>query len=277
MAEQLGVDREDEQAAAAVAPLRVAAQAGGDRSQELARLALRRGRCGGRVVGAAADPPDPHPAQRFAVELGIGGVRRVAVERPEPGDRLPVDRQRGRAGGGRDRRQGVERLGTWALWSTQNQLDSGLRQGPLETRRVGALGEPEAAVPAEAPAVRADPGVELQPQPGPGRQQRQHRVGGRGGGEGDPARPRRPPERPQRVAAGGVEQLQGALVAGELAAERRAALGRGVAQVRFGGGDPALDGGRRAGARRSPASSSWSARTGVTVIVRSWATSSTGR
>ena len=83
------------------------------------RAARRRRR---RVVGAAADLPDPHAAQRLAGELGVGGVGGVAVERPEPLDRLPVDRQRHRAGLGGDRRQRVERLLGGALWSTQNQL-----------------------------------------------------------------------------------------------------------------------------------------------------------
>ena len=72
MPEQLGVDREDDQAAASALGGELA-QACRDRGEELPRLAASRGLGDGRLVGPAADLPDPHPAQRFARELRVGG------------------------------------------------------------------------------------------------------------------------------------------------------------------------------------------------------------
>ena len=122
------------------------------------------------------------------------------------------------------------------------------------------------------------PGVELQAQPRRRRQQRQHGVGRRGGGERDPALGRRLLEGPQRVAAGRVEQLERVPVARQLGLAGRRGTRRGTsresasaAPIRHSTQELA------AGARATPASSSWSASTGVTVIVRSRATSSTGR
>ena len=111
----------------------------------------------------------------------------------------------------------------------------------LETGDVGALGKPEAAGPAEAPSVRADPGVELEPQPRQGRQHRQHGVGRRRGGELDPARLRRLAEGAQGIAADRVEQLEGVAVATELGLAGLAALGRHLVEVGLRRLDPEAD------------------------------------
>ena len=75
---------------------------------------------------------------------------------------------------------------------------------------VGALGQPEAALPrAEAAQVGGGAGGQLEPPPGVGGQQRQQRVGGRGGPELDPV------ERPK-----GAHQIAPAALEGH--------LGRGV-------------------------------------------------
>ena len=116
-----------------------------------------------------------------------------------------------------------------------------LGQRPLEPGLVGALGQPEAALPAEAPAVRAGAGVDLQAQALRGRQHRQHGVGRRGRRERDPPLALGLLEGPQRVAAGLVEQLEGAPVSQQLGFAGGPALGRHVGRVGFGGADPPLD------------------------------------
>ncbi len=151
MAEQLGVDGEDEQAALAARPgaLAQARRAGGE---ELLRLAgggmlPRRG-----VVGAAADLPDADPAQRFPRELGVGRVGRVAVQRPEPADRLPVDREGGHGGIGRDRPQ---RRGSRLMSRLigAEVLQAELCEEVLEPGLIGTLGKPDAARRPEAAPV----------------------------------------------------------------------------------------------------------------------------
>ena len=69
----------------------------GDGREELASLLARTGGPGVGVADLAADRPDPGAAQRLAVEVGVRRVGRIAVERPEPRDRLPVDREGDRA------------------------------------------------------------------------------------------------------------------------------------------------------------------------------------
>ena len=89
--------------------------------------------------------------------------------------------------------------------------------------------------------MRADAGVELQPQALAGRQQRQHRVGRGGGGQRHPPLLGGPLERRQRVAAGRVEQLQRLPVARQLPLAGRPALGRDLRDVGFAAADPPLD------------------------------------
>ena len=214
------------------------AQAPGGAGEELAGLAARGRGAGLGVVPVAADFPDPDPAQGLAGELGVGGVGRVAVERPEPAHRLPVDRQRHRAAGGRDRVERVQGILELGALVGAEPAHAVLGQARVEARSVGALRQPEAAVPAEAPAVRADAGLELQAQAGAGRDHRQHRVGRRGGGEGDGAGALGIAEEPQRLAARLVEQLERAAVAVELGFAGGAAFLRDLGRVRFRRADP---------------------------------------
>ena len=252
--------------------------------------ARRRPRRGTRPPGAAP-PPRPRPGRR----------RRRRPSRSAP--RAATCRRTGRGRGRRDSRRATRATGSppsrsaappgpasvatgasassgssWALWSTQNQLDAVFGQAPLQAGRVGALRQPEAAVPAEAAPVRADAGVELQPQP---RRGSPAAAAPRGSPPRRPARPG-PPRAArwngaQRVAAVRVEQLQRVLVALQLAFAGVAALGRRPRR-RSASAAPIRHSTRKRRSRSlTPASSSWSARTGVTVIVRPSATSSTGR
>ena len=249
VAEQLGVDREDEQAAAAaLAPRR--------------RAGAPRSRRGTRRPGAAPQPR-PRPGRRrrrrsvqsriprsdLPSNCGVGGVGGIAVERPEPADRLPVDRQRHRPGLGRAPARSAASGSSWALWSTQNHSTPCSASPHSRPGRVGALRQPEAAVPAEAAAVRADAGVELQ------RAARRRvassgstRVGGRGGGQRHPALRGRALERraagrrrPRRAAPGRAgsgraraaqagRQLRGDVAAGRLRRRRSGTSTQEVAQ-----------------------------------------------
>ena len=83
MTEQLGVDRERHQAGASALGGK-APEALGDGRQEGARLAAGDAAGDLRVVGPAADRPRARAAKRLAVEVGVGRIGGVAVERPQP-------------------------------------------------------------------------------------------------------------------------------------------------------------------------------------------------
>ena len=108
VAEELGVDREDDEALRA-GSLAMPREALRDRCEELARLLARALAPGLGVADLAPDRPDPGAAEGLAVKVRVDGIRRIAVERPEPGDRLPVDRERDRPRLGRNRAQRRER------------------------------------------------------------------------------------------------------------------------------------------------------------------------
>lgn len=148
------------------------------------------------------------------VVVAIGTVGGVAAVAPDQLDRRAVDRHQQRPVGALQRRQ----LGGAATAEHVGQVDAdsvdaGLLQQRVEPRRVGALGQPEAAAPLacagllQPRALRGDPGLDLQPHARVGRQQRQHRVRRRRG--------------PGGVADEGVQQPAGAL---QLARPRERAL-----------------------------------------------------
>ena len=156
-----------------------------DRPGELARLLPRPRRGARRVIGVAADRPRPAAPHRLAVEVGVAGVGGVAGHRPEPPDRLPVDRE-GQRVAGPDRGHRLARALVGGAVDAE-VLDPEGGEHPLEARVVGALGKPEAAGLAEAAAVGGEAGVELEQPALAGRDQRQDRVGGRGAEQLDPA------------------------------------------------------------------------------------------
>ena len=244
-------------------------QPGRDGGGELAGRARGRGPRGRvRVVRGRRRSPTGGPAQRLAMEVREGGVGRVAVERPEPADRLPVDRERQRAGRGRDRRQRRRRRLVRALVGAEVARAPARPSSRSSPGSIGALREPEAARRAEAAPVRAQPGVDLQPAAGAGREQRQHRVGGRRGDQLDPALGGRACE---QIAAGPRRRAPRAARArggsGRPRPARVAVRRLDVRGVGVRGRDPKAAQELAACARRTPGASSWSASTGVTVIV----------
>ena len=121
------------------------------------------------------------------------------------------------------------------------------------------------------------PVVELQAQALAGGEQRQHGVRRRRGGEGDAPLAGGALEGAQRVAPVRVEQLQGVAVA--LVLGHAGLRGTRASTSSMSAAAAPIRQSVRKRRRRSftPASSSWSARTGVIVIVSRSATSSTGR
>jgi hypothetical protein len=173
------------------------------------------------------------------MEVGERRVGRVAVERPQPFDRPPVDRERDRAARGRDR--DVRQLGglVRALVGAE-VLDRVRRQQALEPRLVGALGQPRPRGRAEATSVRAKPGIELQAAALARREHRQDRVRRRGGEQLDaPGRGRRSKQLEQ-VAVECLEPLERDAIAVCLGptgvAQRRLEIG----EIRLAGADPEL-------------------------------------
>ena len=73
-----------EEPLAALAPVAERLQALGRCGDERRAPAACRGLCRRRVIGVAADRPRARTAHRLAVKVGVDGVRRVAVQRPEP-------------------------------------------------------------------------------------------------------------------------------------------------------------------------------------------------
>ena len=148
----------------------------GDEVRSVARGLLGRAR---RVVDRAVVGPRVVVARGAVVVVAVGGVRRVAARRPHEVHRRAIDGHEQRPGL-RGQRAQVARI---ARAEDVGEVDArrvhaGLFQQPVQPRRVGALGQPEAAVPAvaEAPAVRLDPGAHLQAHAGVGGQQRQDGV-----------------------------------------------------------------------------------------------------
>ena len=223
MAEQLGVDREHDQPGAF--PLRgEALQSSRDRGDELAPLLAGALGRRGRLVGIAADRPRARSPQRLAVEVGVQGVRRIAVEGPQPPDRLPVDRVGDGLARGRDRRQRRQRLVGRALIGAE-VAQAALGEQPLEAGLVGALGQPEPVRLAEAPAMRAQPGVDLQAAALAGGDEREHGVGRGRREELDPSRSGRIREQAQQVAVEGLQPRErGAVTVG--LGPARVAVGR---------------------------------------------------
>ena len=149
---------------------------------------LARASRGGRVVRSAADRPRARAAQRLAMEVGEGGIGRVAVQRPEPTDRLPVDRERrGPAAAAIGASAAERRLvrGSGRCRSSASSRSASSRSSPGSYAHSGSQNPLELAEPAP---VRAQPGVDLQPAAGAGGNQRQHRVGRRRGEQLDAAR-----------------------------------------------------------------------------------------
>ena len=198
--QQLGVDREDDEARRCRArpggPARRPATAATNSARLLARPRPRPRRGRRRSPPIA---PGPRAAQRLAVEVRVDGVGGVALQRPQPLDRLPVDRERDRA---RPRcatgaSAAVARL---ARRTGRCRSSRGARSASSASsaRLVGALRQPEPGRLAEAPAVRAQPGVDLQAPPGRRRHQGQHRVRRRRRHQLDPALLRGPAEERRR-------------------------------------------------------------------------------
>ena len=250
----------------------------GDRGEELAGLApggrrrpppgRRRRRRPSRSASRAAT------CRRTARGRGRRGSRRATRASRSPPSRSAAPPARPRWRPGASASSGVL---VGALVDAE-PAHAVLGEPPLEAGLVGALGQPEAAVPAEAPAVRADAGVELQPQCPRGVAS----SGSTAWVAAEAASATLPSaaavaEGPQRVAARRVEQLERAPVAGQLRLAGGPALGRHLRQRRPRRRRPATRPGTRRRRSRTPASSSWSARTGVTVRVTSRATSSSGR
>ena len=200
VAEQLGVDREDDQPAAAAlggdsAPSRSATAAANSRA--CSRGARRRGL---GVVRLAADRPRAAAAQRLAMEVGVAGIGGVAVERPQP--RIAsqsIGKATGPAAAAIGRSAASGRL-VRALVGAEVARCPRSAEQPLEPGLVGALRQPEAARLAEAPPVRARARRRAAAAaPCAGREQRQHRVRGRRGRSARPG-PRR--RRPRTARAG---------------------------------------------------------------------------
>ena len=197
VAEQLGVQRAHADATVRD-PL-------GDRRYEDTGVGPGPHQCPGVVVGAAVDPPGPVPMGGVAVVVAIRRAGGIAARAPHPVDRLPVDRPQDRTVRSRERRQVCGIVPAKAA----GQLDAarahaGRLQRRVQPLGVGALGQPQATPPgAKPPAVRRDPGLQLQRQPGVGGHQREHRMAGRR----RPARMRaQGPEQPRTTRA--LERLQ---------------------------------------------------------------------
>ena len=220
----------------------------------VARAGGRRSRRGTRSPGAAPRPrprpgrrrrrPPSRAAPRAAIcrRTGRGRGRRDsrratrASRSPPSRSAAPPGRPRSRTGASASQRRLVGAL------VDAEPAHPRLGQAPLEARRVGALGQPEAAVPAEAAPVRAD-----------ARRRAAAAVPARVASSGstawvaaEVASATRPSAAArwngrQRVAAGRVEQLQRPPVAGQLRLAGGPALGRHLRQVGFGGADPPLD------------------------------------
>ncbi len=140
----------------------------------------------------------------------MAGIGRVAVQRPQPAHRLPVDRERRHARPGADRAQGRERRLPGRLVGAEGG-EPDLGEEVLETGLVGAFGQPDAAGGAEPAPVRADRGLELQQPCLAGRDQRQQ---GMGRGRGDELdAPGGGPERVERLVAELLEPLEPSPVA----------------------------------------------------------------
>jgi hypothetical protein len=149
------------------------------------------------------------------VVVAVARIGRVAAAlAPDELDRLPVDRHRDRARRGGDglellvravaeRRRLIDAEGTHPVWA----------KPVLEPGDVGALRQPQPTVPAaEAAPVPRDAGRDLEIEPGVGRQQRQHGMGGGGGPELDRAAARGVAEAPEQVAARRLDRVRGARV-----------------------------------------------------------------
>ena len=183
------------------------------RAHEVARVRARELERGVVVVRLAGVVPRLQVVDGPAPVVAVGAVRGVAaLVAPDELDRLPVDRHAPRAP--RRWRPGVR----WSNPATPRLVDAEdahavVGQLALETRDVGALGQPEAAAPVAEPAqVRRGAGGHLEPHAGVGGHQRQQPVGGGGGPELHAARARA--KAPSRSRPALLEGLVGARVVG---------------------------------------------------------------
>ena len=130
------------------------------------------------VVGRPVVGVDVVAVLGVVVVVAVGARVRVAALVPHERHRRPVDRPQHRPGRGAQRPE-VARV---AEAEHPRQLHArrphpGRLEQRVEPRGVAALGQPQPAAPgAAAPAVRRDPGLQLQPHAPVGGQQRQHRV-----------------------------------------------------------------------------------------------------
>ena len=234
MAEQLGVERADDQRAArghAFARAGAAVEAGARARDEVGGVAAGEGERGVVVVGAPVVAPRVVVVDGVVVVVAVGAAGGVARIAPHELDRRAVDRH--------EREPGVAE--PWPQVLVGARAEAGgelharaprprLTQDRRKPGRVGALGQPEAAGPrlAEARPVRGHAAVHLHPRPGIGGEQRQYRMRRRGG----PLRVGR--EAREQVAAARLQALERALVvavgalelAGQLVVPRRAQPGR---------------------------------------------------
>ena len=152
---------------------------------------------------------------RSAVVVAIGRVPRVAaLVVPHQLHDRPVDRQSHHP---RRREHRLELLGRAVSKRGGGVHADGphavLGELALQSRVVGALGQPEAAAEAsEAPLVRRHAGGHLEPQARVARQQREDGVGGRRGPQLHRAPSRQPRQRRHQLAPPGIECDRGALV-----------------------------------------------------------------
>ena len=172
--------------------------------RERARLLASAPLGGLGVVSLAGDRPDPAAAKRLAMEVGEQRIGGVALERPQPLHRLPVDREGHRPVGGDRPKRPAGRLTSGLVGA--EVLESELGEQVLQPRLVGAFRQPDPARSAEAPAVGAQPGVDLQEPALAGGDQRQDRVRRGRGEELDPPRLARLGERRERAAAVALER-----------------------------------------------------------------------
>ena len=163
------------------------------------------------------------------MKLEVVQVRGVAPRGPHQRDGLPVDRERERTGARPDRGERCERRLVGALIDAE-QSQLALGEQVLDAGRVRAFGQPESARSPEPPAVRAQPGVELEPAARGRGDERKHGVRGGGCDQLDSPLTLRGPERRQQVAADRVEPRERAGVELRLGAGRGRKVGRpGVA------------------------------------------------
>jgi hypothetical protein len=144
-------------------------------------------------------------------------VRGVTPGRPHARDDLPVDRERERARARSNRCERCQRRLAGALIDAE-RAQFALGKQALDAGRVRALGKPESARGPEAPAVRAQPRVELEPAARGGGDERKHGVRGGGCDQLHPRLALRGPKWRQQVAADRIQPRERAGVERNLGA-----------------------------------------------------------